>query len=237
MPASISELAPATDLKPDERVAGSTLGVIPDQDVAECERIKHEVLVRRSAGEFRTNDEFREALWDATAHLRTPIPDEFVAKAFEEHAHRGGNVLRIAGEWALGIAGEWALARQAEVRAPAAVSNAYVAKGPSRERRSSGSRRNGTRARPDDGPEPPLAPTCGRCGRPIIGRRADARWCSDSCKSQSCRSRRKPPAARLPDQWEAAEAALVELVRRGEADGIEALARICDALLRLEVAA
>lgn len=88
---------------------------------------------------------------------------------------------------------------------------------PGRRRRTRSSR--ASRDGPEPEPEPPpLARRCAHCGDPIIGRRADAQYCDDSCKTLACRKRRETRLAADPAlerRYEAARELAADIWRDG----------------------
>jgi hypothetical protein len=71
---------------------------------------------------------------------------------------------------------------------------------------------------------------CEWCGSDFVASRKHARWCSDACRKAAKRSRTKTLPG-WPRDFDRAEEALIVQIRRGEAEPLDALNRILDALV------
>ncbi len=77
------------------------LRVLNPAEEREYDRLHAENLADFKAGKFKDAAESVAALYAATAHLGTAVPDALVAKAVSEHGHLGLAALNVAAEWTL----------------------------------------------------------------------------------------------------------------------------------------
>lgn len=77
------------------------LRALTDAEERELEHLRARNLADYKAGKYKDARESVAALEAQTAHVGTPIPGAFVAKAVQEHGHLGLAALNVAAEWTL----------------------------------------------------------------------------------------------------------------------------------------
>lgn len=224
-----------TELEPDE---GWNL---PDQPLhPEIAALRREEEAAKTPEQRRAEaDEAEAVAHDDAEAVAANITSVYGGVFGEEVVERLARVKRPGGEW---MSASEHRARAAELRqraertwsAPAphdAPAPAVVA--PERQQGAREPRRNGhgrprrarSPGRKDPDPSSPAARRCVRCGGDLSGRRPQARTCSAVCRQAVSRQERAEAVAadeRLVDLLALRDVAL-ELVRRGELDGWEAL--------------